>query len=309
MHLMSTQLNNEYAFAKQHTVLTLRDGLEDDMGSYVRQYVSNLIKYFSETDFTYMVGDEQRVWATKQTRYTDMQALSITQMEDLAWTIICQIVTKKLSTFTEVIGKFYKKLPHQDRLGLETAAEMLGVLNDSPFITVIYPRYSETGVMMIQSNVDLDAELTAYVKNQRFILPSLVVPKTVACNTDTGYQTISGSVILSGKHNDKKVNLAHLNRQNKIALCMDERVPRLVEPVFKEKLESADERVKRYKAWVKLNTACIEIFAKFVGVRFYLTHKFDERQRTYDVGHEFNSMGDDYRKAIIELDDVELVEC
>ena len=306
---MTQQINNEYKFAKFHTVETIRDGMQD-MEKYVLEYVKLLREYFSVTDFEYTLKDgTKKVWVTKQTRYEDMQNLSDTELTDLAWLTVVSCVMQKDSTFTAIVGKLRHKLPHTDRLALETAAEMLGVLNQTPFITVIYPRDADTGVMKIHSNLTLEPSLVTYLREQRFVLPSLVHPKEITCNTDTGYQTLSGSVILGGKHHERKVNLAHLNRQNAIGLCLDERVLTTVNPTFKEKDETLDERAKRHTAWKQLNLECIALYKLFVGKEFFLMHKFDERLRTYAHAHHFNTQGDDYRKGAIELADRELVRC
>ena len=302
------QINNEYTYSKHHTIETIKDNMMP-LEEHVHAYTSALIKYFAVYDFTYQLKDgTEKIYHTKQQRYEDMQDMSYEELHELAWVIVIQATVKKQSTFTEVLGKFYKRLPHEDRLGLETASEMLGVLNTTPFIDVIYPRNTEEGVLMIQSNIDHDAEILKYLENQRYILPSLVPPKEITTNTETGYQTLTGSIMTKGKHHELPMNLTHLNRQNAIPLTMDERVYRLSEPVFKEEDGEEDkDRMKRLTAWKQLNHECIDIYKKFVGAVFYLTNKYDERARFYTQGHHLNVQGDDYRKGAIEFAEPELI--
>jgi DNA-directed RNA polymerase len=45
-----------------------------------------------------------------------------------------------------------------------------------------------------------------------------------------------------------------------------------------------------------------------MGNRFYLTHRYDKRGRTYAQGYHVNTQGNCWNKAVIELADEEVVE-
>ena len=53
----------------------------------------------------------------------------------------------------------------------------------------------------------------------------------------------------------------------------------------------------------------MKVFAMLIneGNRFYLTHKYDKRGRTYCQGYHVSYQGNTYRKAILQLADKELV--
>jgi DNA-directed RNA polymerase len=237
--------------------------------------------------------------------------MDLTHLEDLCWDLVVACIIKPKATFTEVVGKLYKRLKLETpRMGMETISEMIGILNDHPFIVVEYPKHSVEGVLMIHSKVKLTATTQRYLDGQRYILPSIVRPSEVTNNQECGYQTIKESLILGGKAHDKFVNLAHINRVNNVPLAIDDRIIRSVNPVFKLKEgEDIGERIDRCIQWTKLNEESIAVYVKLIGQVIYLTHKYDERCRTYASGHHAHTQGDDYRKAMIELAEPELVNC
>ena len=309
MDLISLQINNEYTYCKKHTVETVKQSFsQDGFDEYVEQFAQDLREYFSVDDFEYTLKDgTKKIYATKAKRYGDMQRMSDKDLLELAWKAVVWSCLKR-TTLTSVVSKIQHDLPHEDRLALETASEIIGVLAKTPFITVEYPRYTDEGVLMIKPNVTLDKELQDYVDNQRYVLPSLVPPKALESNTCSGYQTFNDTVFTKKNHHNDYVNLHHLNRQNSIPLCIDERVYRLTEPVFKDNpKESPEERQKRVDAFRKLNHECIDIYKKFTGATFYLTHRYDSRLRTYTKGYHISSQAADYQKGAIELAEPELI--
>lgn len=309
MDLISLQINNEYAYCKKHTVETVKQSLTQyKFDEYVEHFAQDLREYFSVDDFEYTLKDgTKKIYLTKARRYGDMQRMSDGDLLELAWKTVIHSVLQR-TTLTSVVAKIQNDLPHEDRLALETASEIIGVLATTPFIDVEYPRNTDEGVLMIQPKIKPLESLTDYVDNLRYVLPSLVTPKALESNTCSGYLTFNDTVFTKKNHHDEYVNLHHLNRQNSIALCIDERVYRLTEPVFKEDpKESPDEHTKRVKAFRKLNHECIDIYKKFIATPFYLTHRYDSRLRTYTKGYHLTSQGADYQKGGIELAEPELI--
>lgn len=310
--MLTQQLKNEWNYAKHHTVEVVKLGLLDfagDLEEYVTAFMYDVREFFSETDFTYMVKGEQRNWDSKQERYQYMQRMPESDLNELCWTVLVHCITQERQTFTQVLGKVYKRFKLSERQALETAADIIAVLNQHPFITVEYPLNTEEGVMMVKSNVKLPEPIQQYLSQQLFVLPSLTLPAEVLSNSDTGYETINDGILLGGKMHNMPLNLGHINRCNSVALRIDDRVTRYVEPEFKEKDDTPEERKERFNQWRQLNAEAVSLYAEFVDTTFYLTHRYDERGRTYARGHHFNTLGDDYRKATIELADRELVQC
>lgn len=309
MDLLSQQMNNEYVYCKKHTIETFKKNyVESGFTPYIEAFRDKLVAYFSVKDFNYVLKNgERKVYVTKQQRYTDMINLEPEELLSIAWKAVIWCNLSRTS-FTSVVSKLVGVLPHEDRLALETAAEILGVLEDTPFIQVEYPRNTEEGVLMINPRIGLDDEMIQYVNNQRYVLPSLVKPKPIVNNKDSGYLTFKDTVFTKGKHHEEYVNLHHLNRQNAIPLSIDTRVYRITEPLFKpDATDTEAQALTRIKAFKKLNFECIELYKQFKDREFFLTHRYDERLRTYTKGHHFSSQGADYQKGAVELAVKELV--
>jgi hypothetical protein len=305
------QINNEYKYSKTHLVENIKS-MYPMIDGMLEPVITQIQAYFDVHDFSYVLKNGTvKNYDTKQQRYEDMQEMTPEALQRLVWVILAHTIAGQLITFTELLGKLYRRIPHVgDRLQIETAAELIGCMHQSKFLTVIYPRDNEHGVLMVQSNVKQLAGVQDYVEGTRFNLPLLVEPVPLECNSDSGYHTFESSVILSGKHHDMPVNLRHINRMNSIKLFMDERTILNVEPTFKIKSHKTDlENIKRYQQFKQCNTESVKLYAMFAGREFYLTNKFDERGRTYCHGFHFNTQGDDQRKGILELANRELVEC
>ena len=308
MDILQQQITNEYAHSNTHTTATIRAEIEDDMGSYVDDFIKDLRKHFSETDFSYTLkSGEKKIWQTKADRYADMQELDDDDWERIGWATVVACIQQERTTFAAIVGRIRGMMPHELRAGMETASEIIGVLNNTPFIEVIYPRYSDDGMMQVESCLDLDYTTIKYIEDKRFVLPSLVLPPEIVSNTETGYQTIAGSIFTKGKHHAKTVNLRHINRLNAIPLTLDESTYLNTEPVYKASDKEDVDPKEHYEDWKTHIKNSLGVFAYLSGKRFYFTHKFDERLRTYSQGHELNLQGSDYHRAGIELAEKELV--
>ena len=308
MELSSIQIANEYSYDKTHTVETIRSNYSN-FEPEVQKYIALVEEYFSQTDFSYVLKNgTKKNWDSKQERFEFMRDMDL---EDICWEVVVWSTIKPMVTFTEVVGKLFKKLAvSTDRQGIETSADLIALLNKTPCIEVIYPRDSEEGVMMVKSNINLDKDMQTYLDNQRFTLPSLVPPLVVETNSCSGYETVKGSLVLGGNHHDKPICLDHINRMNSIAFSLEPRVLKQAEPGFKAKNETALENQKRYAAFKQNNVEGVSIYAKLIhqGNKFYLTNRFDTRGRSYAHGYHCSTQGDNYRKSMLILANKEIVE-
>lgn len=164
----------------------------------------------------------------------------------------------------------------------------------------------------------LPDEVADIVEKQGYVLPSVVPLQEVLRNTHSGYYTFEQSVMLGGKHHDKEVCLAHINRVNATPFTYEKRLPLLVEPTFsfepkvnkKGRWETTTEIAERYIAWKQLH----EVLPKKLAIvmketdTFYLTHGYCTRGRTYVRAYEYNYQGSSYLKAMIECSHKERVE-
>lgn len=157
--------------------------------------------------------------------------------------------------------------------------------------------------------------LQAEIDKFQYPLPMVVEPRKLKSNSDTGFLVSGsrGSVILKNNHHEDDVCLDHLNRLNKVKLCINERTAVMVSNKWKnldkpKDGESREDFQRRVRAFEKYNKHAIEVMALVVqeGNEFYLTHRYDKRGRTYSQGHFINPQGTEYNKAVIEFVDAEV---
>ena len=153
------------------------------------------------------------------------------------------------------------------------------------------------------------------IDKYQFPLPMVVEPMKVTCNSETGYMVHRhGSVILKDNHHDDDVCLDHLNRVNKIKLCINERVAFLVrnewrnldKPKADESLQDYRRRVKAFEKFDRSSKEVIDLIIS-EGNEFYLTHAYDKRGRVYPRGYQINYAGNPWNKSCVEFANKELI--
>jgi len=140
----------------------------------------------------------------------------------------------------------------------------------------------------------------------QFPLPLLVTPKTIVSNTDSGYYTKNHeSVLLGGKKTGEDVCLEHLNLMNSIPFTINTMTNQEAECTWDGiSSEMSKKNLKRYiSAMMKNEDLMVE-----KGNKFYFSHRFDYRGRTYCQGYHLNYQGTAYNKAVLELAHKELVQ-
>lgn len=148
-------------------------------------------------------------------------------------------------------------------------------------------------------------------------LPMVVEPEKITNNTTTGYLSDAckrGSIILKNNHHNDDVCLDHINRMNQIPLSVNARVAHFINNKWKDidkqkPHESFSDYQTRRKAFERYTNTTKDVVDAFVmmGNRFYITHRYDKRGRTYCNGYHINPQGNDWNKATVEFFDKELV--
>lgn len=159
---------------------------------------------------------------------------------------------------------------------------------------------------------DVQAELDRF----QYPLPMVVRPRHLTKNTQTGYLASGavGSVILKNNHTDDDVCLDHLNRVNRMKLCINLDTAIAVKNKWRNldkprEGEQHSEYQKRVKAFEKYTNHAYQVMALVCkeGNEFYLTHRYDKRGRVYAQGHYINPQGTEFNKAVIEFADKEII--
>jgi DNA-directed RNA polymerase len=160
-------------------------------------------------------------------------------------------------------------------------------------------------------SADVQEELDRY----QFPLPMVVPPKQVKNNSQTGYFTPGGSIILKKNHHSEDVCLDHINRVNKTQFVINQEVATLVKNQWRnldkpKEGESREDFDRRKKAFEKYDRTAREVIQTITAESpvFYLTHKYDKRGRTYCQGYHVNYQGAPWNKAVVQFAKQELVE-
>ena len=306
MDLYDQQRRNEYLHSGAHLVDTFK--AEGSLLNTVNTLKDRLESYFSKTDFSYTLKDgTKKNWDTQEYRYEVMHTDA--NFEQIAWKIVIACTQAPKTQLTSVVGRIKASMPLDGIDALHLASEAVGVFATMGGVNIVPPKHAGSGSLELTSNIELSEELTKYMEQRRFVLPSLVPPEIVDNNEMTGYLTIPGSILTKGRHHEKRLNLRHINRLNQIPLCIDSRIYQSVEPTYSPSDKPDVDPIKHRASWERMTKESVGILAYLSNKTFYVTHRYDERERTYTNGYHINLQGQDYQRAGVELANKELIIC
>jgi hypothetical protein len=228
--------------------------------------------------------------------------------EDFGLDLLVQIVLHKRTTLSVLVGILRKHFEPAGNAS-QLAADMLYRCAEVDLVS--YDEITERFIIEFDIDADVQEELARY----QFPLPMVVEPQPVVSNSQNGYFTCSGSVILKKNHHHEDVCLDHINRMNRICFTLDDDTAFMIANEWRnldkpKEGESHDDFQKRLRAFEKYDTTSKDVIKKItsMGNEFYLTHKYDKRGRTYCQGYHVNYMGTAWNKAVVQLLDKEFVE-
>jgi len=188
----------------------------------------------------------------------------------------------------------------------QACADMILIAAEKDFVD--WDEMTQTIVM----TYDITQDVKTRMAMLQYPLPMIEEPVPVRNNLQTGYQTISGSIILKDNHHAEDVCLDHINRMNRIPLSLNTDVVSFVQHQWKnldkpKDGESKEDFRKRVKAFEKYDKSSRGVIKALLaqGDRFWLTHKYDKRGRTYSQGYHISYQGSDWNKACVEFADAE----
>lgn len=235
---------------------------------------------------------------------------------NFGFALLVQMVLHKrasLPTLVGILRAYFEEEPNPSQAAakmLETSLQASLVLwqekRTSPYDPEIESRDSHEFVLLWDIPQNVRDDLDRY----QYPLPMLVEPLEIRNNTETGYLSIRNSVILKDNHTEDDVCLDHLNRVNQVPLRIDSETARLIQNRWKnldkpKPDETIQDYQKRVKAFVKYDSVTREVLETLQvadGGRFWLTHKYDKRGRTYCQGYHVNYQGTAWNKAVVQLD-------
>ena len=296
MHMLprDMQLANEHSFSRKHIDGYILDALQTgDMQRAISHGVSLLEEWQNQSYYT---SKDKRL---DQLGDLDLHELVTKIMQGIAY-------VQKPELFTSVSAQLAGRLQFSDKPeAIATMAEMLAVLCETDMFDII--KESRQASLMIESRIPLSQELLQFIDNTTFQLPMVCSPEYVDHNRKSGYLSYNDSLILgSGNHHEGDLCLDVINLQNNIPLKLNIEFLKEQEMLPNFKIVTPEQR----EQWEAFKHASHRIWLLIYnqGNKFYLTNKVDKRGRLYSVGYHINTRGNQFQKAMVELDDEEVVE-
>ena len=296
MHMLprDMQLANEHSFSRKHIDGYILDALQTgDMQRAISHGVSLLEEWRNQSYYT---SKDKRL---DQLGDLDLHELVTKIMQGIAY-------VQKPELFTSVSAQLAGRLQFSDKPeAIATMAEMLAVLCETDMFDII--KESRQASLMIESRIPLSQELLQFIDNTTFQLPMVCSPEYVDHNRKSGYLSYNDSLILgSGNHHEGDLCLDVINLQNNIPLKLNIEFLKEQEMLPNFKIVTPEQR----EQWEAFKHASHRIWLLIYnqGNKFYLTNKVDKRGRLYSVGYHINTQGNQFQKAMVELDDEEVVE-
>lgn len=162
---------------------------------------------------------------------------------------------------------------------------------------------------------DVSEDVQKMLDRYQYPLPMVITPNMVRKNYDTGYETIKASCVLNGSEyfDDKDMCLDHLNRANSVSLALGmETIYSTEAKYLRPTRHSGEDFVefrKRQKQSDVFYATTVEVMETIHALsdELFITHKYDRRGRCYASGYHISTQGDDYRKAILQLANKEII--
>lgn len=227
---------------------------------------------------------------------------------ELGFDLLTQMVLHKrcqLPVMVGILRRHYDGHPNQSQ---QTADQiLLCVEND----LADWNPVTRQLILKFEITPDVQEEIDRF----QYPMPMVVEPRVLHKNTDTGYFTGSGSVILRHNHHDEDVCLDHLNRSNKIKLRLDMDTAQAIQnswgnldkPKPEEEYGEYQKRVRAFEKYDRTARDVLDHLGIATGGEFYLTHKYDKRGRTYCQGYHCTYQGPTWNKAVIAFANEEIV--
>lgn len=288
------QINNEIRFNRKSIDQMIRyELLEDD---FIVNKVDEAVILLE--DYMYAVYYDSKFKRVIQLHNLDLFELVVEVLVGVAY---CQ--TPEL--FTSVTAKLANRLGFDDKEeAITTMAEITAVLCQTDLFDIT--KVNKYASLMVISNMSLRSETIEYINNSEYLPPLVSKPEPLMNNYSSAYLTVSESLILgNGNHHNGDICLDVLDIMNSVALTINTDFLNKVdeEPTFEL------DTVQKTTQWNRFKNQSQYFYELMInqGNRFYFNHKVDKRGRLYACGYHINSMGNAYKKAMLEFHKQEIV--
>lgn len=290
------QRDVEHLFSKRNIKKAILQ--EVHQSPVISQQIDDAVKAVNE----WLQGD---YYPSKNAR---LKQLALLDIRDIVEEIVaCTIILEAPVKFTQVVGQLQGILGFSEKLdGIKTIAELLGVVRTVGIYDIT--KANKQASMMVKSEYATPETLKAFIHQTMYLPPMVCPPRILRTNYDSGYLTKNGNLILGGSHNfhEDDICLDSLNKFNQVPLSLDVEMLRTYSEIPSKVIENPEAK----EQWEKMARDSIKIYVDLVsqGNEFWLTHKVDKRGRTYAQGYHVSTQGNQFKKAIVNLAEKELID-
>jgi hypothetical protein len=225
--------------------------------------------------------------------------------------LLCQLVLHRQCDITVMVGILRRHFLAYEDDASQACAEFLVACAEHGLCD--YVPGTRRLVLVLDVTEDVRAEMDRY----QYPLPMVVPPAPIVDSMTTGYlHHRRGSVVLKDNHHDGDFALDHLDRMNQIPLKIDGRVayhvkdnPKSLDQKKDDETEKDFEDRKRdYKRFLDNAYDVMDRLSLLNDSRFWLTHRYDKRGRTYCQGYYVTYQGRTWNKALIAFAEEEITQ-
>jgi hypothetical protein len=285
------QVCMEDSYSRDQTRSLVLKDMEDSIDEQIDQAVSDLFEYVNKT-YSY---------ESKNRRLTELVEKNFFDLEKIVNELMVIILPNKGTiSIQTVVGKLASYLKFENQWdGIKTSAEIVVVCCHSDLYDVIPAANSRSGSIEVESNYQLSDKTLQMLSDFQYLPPMLCKPEKITNNYQSAYLSKNESIILGqGNHHDQYLALDAINIANSVELSLDEWVM-TQEEVSKKPLDT-QEKIDYFN---RLKNSSKVIYKELVdkGNKFFLSWRPDKRGRLYSSGYHVNIQGSEYRKALINL--------
>lgn len=230
-------------------------------------------------EYENLVNHINKIVALKEVE-EDLEEEEVQELEKFVYEFLFQLILRKRIDILTLAGLMRGLVGS----GIEAIRNAVFVLNNG---LALYDPIREQFVV----KVDIPEEVQEEIDRYGYPLPMITKPRWIKHNKQTGYLTLTGSLLLKGNHHDEDINVDHLNRVNRIPLRTNFDAYEHTELVW-DNMEKPDDiyelgkynkKIKAYEKFKKDANTLILMMHKLSDT-YYLTHKYDKRGRVYCQG-------------------------
>lgn len=284
--------------------------------SYVREFVREDLEGTEDfKDKVYMAIQCIKEWIAKDhypKKKERISSLTEEQIHNVIMDVMVLLCSEgRIQALTGVVGRCVHSLDMEYLDAVRTVGELTWFMCEADLVN-IYPAFASPikikgeGTIAIQPCYAIDDKTAKRIQQTMHIPPMIAKPRTIKTNQDCGYYTLNKPVILKGyNQHSKKISLDSINLFNSNEYKLDIEFLKEVQDVLKPSKRNKENilteaMVKQFEDFTnQSNHVYLDIINK--GNKFWLTHHYDARGRTYSKGYHVNSQGKSFKKAMINF--------